>query len=48
MITIDENGVAYEYDDTWDITIHCETEEEHNRVLEILAKSLESSVIKGV
>ena len=32
----DENGIAKEYDDTFDISIHCESEEEQNRVLEIL------------
>lgn len=35
-IMFDENGIAKEYDDTFDITIHCESEEEQNRVLEIL------------
>lgn len=35
-IMFDENGLAKEYDDTFDITIHCESEEEHNKVLEIL------------
>ena len=32
----DENGIAKEYDDTFDISIHCESEEEQNKVLEIL------------
>ena len=32
----DENGIAKEYDDAFDITIHCESEEEQNKVLEIL------------
>ena len=35
-IMFDENGRAIVYDDTFDITIHCESEEEQNRVLEIL------------
>lgn len=35
-IIFDENGIAKEYDDTFDITIHCESEEEQNKVLEIL------------
>ena len=35
-IMFDENGIAKEYDDTFDITIHCESEEEQNKVLEIL------------
>lgn len=34
----DENGIAKEYDDTFDITIHCESEKEQNEVLEILNK----------
>lgn len=35
-ITFDENGKAKLYDDTFDISIHCESEEEKNKVLEIL------------
>ena len=35
-IMFDENGIAKEYDDTFDISIHCESEEEQNKVLEIL------------
>ena len=35
-IMFDENGIAKEYDDTFDIKIHCESEEEQNKVLEIL------------
>lgn len=31
LITFDENGVATEYDDTYDIIIHCETEEDNER-----------------
>lgn len=34
MFTIDENGVADLYDDTWDITIHCASEEEQKAVIE--------------
>lgn len=29
-IIIDENGVADVYDDTYDIVIHCESEEDQN------------------
>lgn len=36
LLTINENGVAEEYDDTYDITIHCESEEEQDRVSKIL------------
>lgn len=35
-LIFDENGVAHEYDDTYDITIHCESLEEQQKVLEIL------------
>ena len=35
-LMFDENGYAKIYDDTFDITIHCESEEEQNKVLEIL------------
>ena len=35
-IMFDENGMAKLYDDTFDISIHCESEEEQNKVLEIL------------
>ena len=35
-LMFDENGYAKIYDDTFDITIHCESEEEYNKVLEIL------------
>ena len=31
LITFDENGVATEYDDTYDIIIHCETKEDNER-----------------
>ena len=37
-IMFDEKGIAKEYDDTFDISIHCESEEEQNKVLEILNK----------
>ena len=31
----DIDGVAHAYDDTWDVTIHCENEEDHDDVLRI-------------
>ena len=34
MIYFDDNGVAKYYDDTYDITIHCESEEEQRATLE--------------
>lgn len=43
----DEDGVAHEYDDTWDITIHCESEEEHNKIVEIIQKALENLSCEG-
>lgn len=36
MLVLGEDGVAREYDDTWDITIHCESEEEQKAVCEKL------------
>lgn len=35
-LIIDKDGVAREYDDTYDITIHCETEEEQLEAREYL------------
>lgn len=32
----DENGVAHKYDDEFDVTIHCESEQESERVIELL------------
>ena len=37
-ITLNEDGVAEVYDDTYDITIHCESEEEQGRVVGILER----------
>ena len=34
MIYFDDNGVAKYYDNTYDITIHCESEEEQRATLE--------------
>lgn len=39
MLVFGEDGVARKYDDTWDITIHCESEEEQKTVLEKLNNS---------
>ena len=38
MIMADENGVFGIYDDTYDVIIHCESEEEQKRVMETLKK----------
>lgn len=37
-IVFDDKGVAHAYDDTYDLTIHCESEEEQNKIIEILNK----------
>lgn len=42
MMFVDENGVAKEYDSTWDIVIHCETEEEHNDFIKLFNEFLNS------
>lgn len=34
MLYLDDDGVARHYDDTYDITIHCESEEEMQRAIE--------------
>lgn len=39
MLVFGEDGVARKYDDAWDITIHCESEEEQKAVLEKLNNS---------
>lgn len=36
MLTIGDDGVASLYDDKWDITIHCESEEEQKEVVDML------------
>ena len=36
MLYIDDDGVARAYDDTYDITIHCESEEEMQRAIEVI------------
>lgn len=36
LLTIGEDGVAIEYDDTWDIVIHCESKEEHDATIKRL------------
>lgn len=38
MLMFDEDGYAYEYDDTYDIVIHCESQEEQDEVKIKLAK----------
>lgn len=36
LVMLNEHGIAEEYDDTWDITIHCESEKEQQDVIEKL------------
>ena len=36
MLMIDDDGVAHRYDDTFDITIHCESQEEQDEVKKML------------
>lgn len=38
MFTINEDGVAEAYDDTYDVTIHCESENEQKRVIGMLER----------
>ena len=40
VLAIGENGEATVYDDTWDVVIHCESEEERNKIIELLNKCL--------
>lgn len=42
MIVADENGEFDVYDDTYDVIIHCESEEEQKRVMETLKKTVNS------
>lgn len=37
-LTLNEDGVVEVYDDTYDVTIHCESEEEQERVVGILER----------
>lgn len=36
LVMLHANGEAEPYDDTWDITIHCTSQEEHKRCVELL------------
>lgn len=38
LAVLNEDGVAEVYDDTYDITIHCDTEEEQKKVCDILKR----------
>ena len=41
-VIMNDDGVFKEYDDTYDITIHMESEEEQDKILEWLNKMLEA------
>jgi hypothetical protein len=41
-VIMNQNGVFEEYDDTYDITIHLESEEEQDKILEWLNKMLKT------
>lgn len=38
MFTINDDGIAEAYDDTYDVTIHCESESERKRVIGMLER----------
>lgn len=40
MLMIGEDGKATVYDDTYDIVIHCESQEEQDRVIRLLKNVL--------
>ena len=47
QIYFDEDGVARAYDDTYDITIHCMTEEEYNDAVQTLERASETTTWLG-
>ena len=47
QIYFDEDGIARAYDDTYDITIHCETEEEYNDAMQTLERASETTTWLG-
>ncbi len=44
MLYLDENGVAHKYDDTYDVTVHCENKEAQDKIIKILNKSCKRRV----
>ena len=38
LVMLNDEGVAEVYDDTWDITIHCNSQEEHKHAIKMLEK----------
>ena len=47
-IMIGENGVAREYNDTYDITIHCESEEDREKAIERINNSIPCAFINSL
>ena len=48
MLMIGEDGVAREYDDTYDITIHCESEEDCEKAIERINNSIPCDFINSL
>lgn len=38
MVYIDDDGTLREYDDKYDVVIHCESQQEHDEVIKLLRK----------
>lgn len=47
-LMIGEDGIAREYDDTYDITIHCESEEDREKAIERINNSIPCAFINGL
>jgi hypothetical protein len=45
MLLLNKDGTADVYDDTWDITIHCTSEEEQKEAIKLLKKQMNSKWI---
>ena len=46
QLIIREDGIAEKYDDTYDLTIHCTSEEEQREVLKIMNQAAELRQLK--
>ena len=47
-LMIGEDGIAREYDDTYDITIHCESEEDREKAIERINNSIPCAFINSL
>lgn len=47
-VMIGKDGVAREYDDTYDIVIHCETKEEKSRAIKRISESIPCDFINAI